>query len=169
MHLHADHLTSLDFYEAARRACVDFARLDEKGSRTRTRKFDFLLTGWSSNRRPNWGTGDRDMHDDYAATWDEWGILLNVLFTLDPEAHTGQFGYTGLEHYRYATNGRFETLTHAEQHVNHTWNQPAPPYARACKCGAMQRWDRPVDIRVVKHGLVIPDQPATVERWLATA
>ena len=80
MRIHTSVLTMSDIHEAARVARVDFGRLNEHGSRTRARAFDVTLTG-ESRRRPN----DRGSNPGaYAATWDQWGVFLAVLFDRDP-------------------------------------------------------------------------------------
>lgn len=90
MRIHTDNITLRDVFEAARIAGVEFGRCDQKGSRSRARAFDVTLRG-DSNRRPNHGTSrsaDRFDCGEYAATWDQWGVFLSVLFDLDPLAFT---------------------------------------------------------------------------------
>jgi hypothetical protein len=42
-------------------------------------------------------------HDqtEKAATWDEWGVFIDALYTVDPAAQIGH--YTGREHFRRTT------------------------------------------------------------------
>jgi hypothetical protein len=146
MRLHTNTITSRDLYAAAAAAGVRFGRLEEHGSRSRARAWDFTLTG-SSPYRPN--PGGRWARDDYdpgahAATWDEWGIFLAHLFDVDPDAHaTGN--YQSREHFRWCTGGRFDTLTPAGQHHRHRWEYTGESvtgsYAvHECECGAVHRW-----------------------------
>lgn len=169
MQLHTDLLTDADMRNAARAAHVDFIRCEEAGSRTRTRRFDFILEGYASNRRPNWGTGDRDTHDGYAATWDEWGIFLNFLLQRDPEAHCGKHSYLGLEHFKHQTGGRYDDLTHTEQHINHNWKWDSTNNQSQCPCGAVRRYDNPQALVIVKHGLISINNPESVDRWIGTS
>lgn len=94
-----------------------------RGSRSHVRSLDVYLTGTSS-RRPN----NRGAHGgyDYAATWDEWGMFLARLYAADPAMVAGTVArpiYANAEHFRWATAGRFDTLTPAQQHggVGHRW------------------------------------------------
>jgi hypothetical protein len=133
MNLHTDTLTEQDLHDAAKIAGVSFDRLARKGSRSHDHKFDVLLTGSGSR---NGGYYTRDLP---GATWDEWGIFLNVLFERDPAMIT--YGaYRNREHFRWATGDRYDTLIPAEQHRKHRWEYYAP-YLRVCACGASRRWE----------------------------
>lgn len=134
MKIHSNTLTDADLYTAARQAAVGFTRKDAKGSRSRARAWDIILTG-HSNTRQNFG-------DDYAATWDEWGIFLGHLFAVDPEM-TATY-YSSADEFHWMTGDRFRTLAHADQHLRHTWKYQGASatgtYAVSeCKCGAIQR------------------------------
>lgn len=106
MRLHTDTLNDFDFYLAARVARVEFSKFSRHGSRSRDHAFDVTLTG-ESRRRPNAGIGSGDHigTDDYAATWDQWGVFLSVLFDLDPSM-TSRY-YTDREHFHDRTADRF--------------------------------------------------------------
>lgn len=138
MRIHSDTLTRQDFTEAAKRAGAGIIELTEHGSHSRARAFKFYLRGHSTYRTQQ---GDRD---DYAATWDEWGIVFNHLFDVDALAHTGKWPYSSGEHFHWVTGGRFRNLTPSQQHARHKWNPLGAvtgSYAVAeCKCGATQRW-----------------------------
>lgn len=167
MFLHTDTLTMSDFYDAKRAAHVDFLNgCEEKGSRTRKVRFKFRLGGYTSHRYANSGRWGAQTWDGNAATWDEWGIFLNVLFQRDPEAHGGPTSYLGLEGFRHQTGGRFDTLAHANQHPNHNWSWDHPTNVSHCACGASKRYDQPEGLRLVKHGIVRPTDMTSVERWL---
>lgn len=81
MKIHTDTLTVSDVHTAARVARVDL-ELSEHGSRSRDHAFAVHLQG-ESRRRPN-----RQVDSGYAATWDQWGVFLSVLFDLDGAGHT---------------------------------------------------------------------------------
>lgn len=138
MRIHTDKLSALDIYAAANFTAG--ARVDEvteHGSRTRARAFRFYLLG-SSSFRPN----QRDHGpDDYAATWDEWGIVIGQLFARDPAAHFGRNSYRSAEDFHYKTGHRFVPgfITPAMQHRRHRW-EPTFNHEAYCECGAVQRW-----------------------------
>lgn len=159
MRFHSDTLTNTDMFDARHEAGVHFYKFEEKRSRSRNQAWEFRLEGWTSNRLLNFGDGYTT-----AATWDEWGIFLNVLFQRDPQAHCAF--YRGLEDFQIATGHRFDTLKRADQHPNHkfAWNGEVS----ACKCGAVQRHQRP-KVLVYRHALVRIDRIEEVEGWLATA
>lgn len=52
--------------------------------------FEFFLSGSSSHRAQH----DRE---EYAATWTEWGIVIDALFDIDPDAKIGH--YNGREEF----------------------------------------------------------------------
>jgi hypothetical protein len=139
MRIHSNSLDALDVRKAATLAGVAFTRFDLKGSRSREAAFDVILTG-SSSRRQNFGG------DDYAATWDEWGIFLGHLFDLDPQAHAAGTYESG-EHFHWATGGRYRegNLRPSTAHANHKWEWSGYSLNRSysvseCACGAIRRW-----------------------------
>ena len=111
--LHSSFLETSDLRRAARVAGVGFTRLNLKGSRSRDHAFDFILTGHSP-RRQNFGG------EDYAATYDEWGVLLGVLFDLDPTAVVPGVYQSG-EHFHWATTDRYREGMPADTHPQHKW------------------------------------------------
>lgn len=148
MKLHTDTLTERDFYDAARIARVDFSRLDRKGSRSRDHGFDFTLTG-ESRRRPNAGTGPGDHigPDDYAATWDQWGVFLSILFDRDPNATCA--AYDGADDFHVRTDDRFDNNGNSnvvdywpnDAHGDHRFEYAGVPFQQECsKCTARQVW-----------------------------
>jgi hypothetical protein len=85
MRIHANTLTRREIYDAARVARVDLDTFDDKGSRKRDHAFEILLRG-ESRRAPNQGTrhwSERE-YGQKAATWDQWGVFLAILFDADP-------------------------------------------------------------------------------------
>jgi hypothetical protein len=163
MRLHTDTLTRYDIREAAGLAGATLADWTPKGSRSRDHAFEVKLLG-SSSSRPNMGTasGDRFDRDEFAATWDEWGIFLGVLFDRDPRMIAGgPNGYVGAVDYDWQTGHRFNPdgngnhpdmpgmLSPAEQHKRHRWEYQGPvatgSYAvHECTgrngCGAVRRF-----------------------------
>lgn len=82
-----------------------------------------------SARRPN----DRGRSGGawYAATWDQWGVLLGGLLRLDPDAKIGGYKrpyYDGAMDFQWQTNGRFvqigggwPTSHPLDFHGDHRW------------------------------------------------
>lgn len=124
MRIHTDKLTAADIHRATtaagmRGVCAD---VREAGSRSRARRFDVSLTG-TSTRRTNPGTSGYHYRDDYAATWDEWGMFIQDLFNIDPDAIIGQ--YQSKNHFEEVTYDRYIHLTAPYQHGGggHTWRR----------------------------------------------
>lgn len=139
MRIHSDTIDTLEIRKAARIAGVGFTRFDLKGSRKREQAFDVILTG-DSPRRQNQG-------EDMAATWDQWGHFLGMLFALDAEMVTPY--YENAEHFHWMTNGRFQDFDRADDHVKgHRWGYSGESVTgayrvSACQtegCTAVQRW-----------------------------
>jgi hypothetical protein len=86
MKIHTNTLTEVDIYRAARFARVDVVTLTRHASRSRDYSFSINLEG-ESRRRPN-RQSDVSYGSGYAATWDQWGVFLSVLFDLDGNGQT---------------------------------------------------------------------------------
>ena len=141
MIIHSDTLTREDFYIAAQRAGVHVIKLDQHGSRSRQRAFTFALSGSGVN-------GGMYGNLDYpTATWDEWGIVLNHLFALEPTARVPRV-YESAEQFHWFTADRYRTLTPGQQHKRHNWlsgdvngrSAGGAYHVQSCKCGAFRRW-----------------------------
>lgn len=141
MKIHSDILTSADIYRATSDLSGVYAEAVTKGSRSRKAGIEFSLTGTSS-RRPN--SGRSGAGDDYAATWDEWGIVLGRLFALDPNATCTY--YKDADDFHFKTGARFHALTHEQQCKNHKWEYQgtaatgAYHFATCAKCEAIRRY-----------------------------
>lgn len=156
MRIHSDTLTNADVYDAARTARVSFDRWEGKGSRKRDHAFDVTLFG-ESRRRPN----NRQQHtDDYAATWDQWGVFLAVLFDRDPNMVTPY--YADADEFHARTGDRFRPRKEigrvrtfigiddidgpvlwwpADAHGDHTFRYSGTAGKSQCtKCSAVQKW-----------------------------
>lgn len=147
---------------AALRAGAQIERLTRHGSRSRAHTWDVILSG-SSGRMAQGQTHQ-------AATWDEWGIFLDVIFRRDPAA--GCWAYDGADHFRWATGGRFDTLTPETQHKRHKWGRwddvCTGAYAVAqCTCGAIVR--RMVRGTFADLGTTDPTSAAPAAPVVATA
>lgn len=142
--------TSLDeaaFYTAARAARVSFDKFSRHGSRTHDHAFEVTLCG-SSTRRPNPGRGGTYGSDDFAATWDEWGIFLGHLYAADTAMKSWAYANAGQFHDN--TDWRFYYLDDTgllwkDQHRNHNWEFHAPRefYCKGSKgveCSAVRRY-----------------------------
>lgn len=138
MKIHSDVLLPRAFWQASMAAGVDLVDYSESGSRSRKRAYNFSLSGSSPYQR-GFGAGGQ------AATWDEWGIFLNYLFKIDPNAHCGKNSYLSAEHFHWMTGDRFRHLSRANQHKRHKWglgqaNCTGAYSVSRCECGAIQRW-----------------------------
>jgi hypothetical protein len=99
MKIHSDILTKADIAHAVYSLPgVYIDELTEHGSRRRAKGFKLYLNGNSRYAAQRGGK---------AATWDEWGIVINRLFEIDPTA--------SMEY--YATRGDFYAQT---AHVHNT-------------------------------------------------
>jgi len=138
MRIHTNTLTASDLDDAARIARVEFGRMTEHGSRSRDHAFDVTLTG-ESKRRPNGGTSGAS--DDYAATWDQWGVFLGVLFDRDPEMTCR--AYKDFVDFDYVTKCRFvdRGVFPDDYHGDHTFRWNGIPRQQDCtKCSASYQW-----------------------------
>ena len=141
MKIHSDVITSQNISEATRAAGMRgvYEEHTTHGSRQRARSFNVKLTG-NSTRRQNPGTSaDRDV--DFAATWDEWGMFIQALFVIDPEAIIGQ--YKDYDAFQLHTADRFENLTAPYSHGGggHHWISKAPYVQECSMCDATRRFD----------------------------
>ena len=143
MKIHTDILS----YEAIRSATVTAGavytvNLERVGSKSRDHAFKLALTGTSG--RP------ANFREHEAATWDEWGMVLAYLYSIDPAMHCGKHSYQSAAHFHWVTGDRFKTLTPPLQHKLHRWEprELSEPgfvarhgYSEGeCKCGSVQRW-----------------------------
>jgi hypothetical protein len=77
----------------------------ERGSRSRARAFDFHLVAVERKGRRRGNSGRYGAGYEYAATWDEWGIVFARIFALDPEMNC--YAYHGAADYHFKTAQRF--------------------------------------------------------------
>ena len=115
------------------------ANITEHGSRSRKGAIELKLSG-TSNRRVNAGTArniDR-FNLPYAATWDEWGVVLGAVFGADPDARCDY--YEDADDFHYKTGGRFSAGTLPEDtHQDHRWEFVAPGEFACTTCTAVMR------------------------------
>jgi hypothetical protein len=141
MKIHTDVLTSFDIHHATSAAGmhgVYAVNFKQCGSRSKDHAFDLSLRG-NSTRRPNPGTGGRNFSDDeYAATWDEWGMFIHALYQIDPDALIGQYGSRAV--FEETTCGRFDELTAETACRGHRWVFGGPMIQRCATCDAVQNY-----------------------------
>lgn len=139
IHLNLPEHKAIDALNDARRAAdVVFERVTLHGSRTHERAVDVILSGDSphainSGRSGSWGDAPR------AASWDQWGIFLAVIFEADPTAKAGR--YANAEDFHHKTAWRFDadgepgaitsTSSPGYQRAAHNWK---PVAARRLVC-----------------------------------
>ena len=119
MKIHTDTLTSSQLY-AAQHGLPVYLESVQKGSRSRARAFDVHLSAdkdeahrFNTNFYPN------DRVGDAAATWDEWGIWIDRLFMLDPEAIIGQ--YDGVDDFYSQTRNAWESPYNTDHKPGSVW------------------------------------------------
>lgn len=141
MKIHSDIISEGDIHLATRAAGMRGVQADvsRHGSRSRQRSFTVHLTG-NSPRRTN--SGHYGVSDEHAATWDEWGMFIQALYLVDPNALIGQYG--DYNTFAFTTCGRFQYLTapYACRPAGHKWI-PQGDYIHECKwCSARQDFTR---------------------------
>ncbi len=153
MRIHTDVLSARDIFAAAKAARADL-EITRHGSRSRTAAFNVHLTG-ESRRRPN---RQHESHE-YAATWDQWGVFLSILFDLDPELVTpydkSRSAFHLRTHFRFESSGVIAGTEIAaaypglvagaywpvDAHGDHRFEFAGVPRSRACKsCSAVEIW-----------------------------
>lgn len=138
MRLHvSNEVTKAKVRKAAERAGAWFAVLSEHGSRKADHAFEVKLLG-TSNRRPNGGSYGAS--NDYAATWDQWGVFLSALFEIDP--NMSSYAYRDAHDFDEKTDYRFEVGWPTDAHGDHTFRFKGVIGEQGCtKCSAVQRWN----------------------------
>jgi hypothetical protein len=139
MRIHTDENTWSNIYAAARAARVRVEGRSFKSS-IRESGFDIHLTG-ESRRRPN----RRVSSDEFAATWDQWGVFLGHLFNIDPNMVCGtpkRPVYRSEADFEDKTARRFVAgQWPTDTHGDHTFRYSGVPCEQSCtKCSAVQRW-----------------------------
>ena len=133
MRIHTN-LSYADFRQAVREGAawgVWPETFREHGSRKRERAFEVKLSGNSTRRR-------NDNSGEFAATWDEWGLVLAAIFAADPEATCDY--YADARDFHYKTNWRFAGGSF-DACPNHRWEFHGIPREQDCtKCGAHRRF-----------------------------
>lgn len=152
MRLHTDTITTADLLRAAKAARVQ-VEFTSHGSRSRHHAFNVKLTG-ESRRRPN--GGNYGAADDYAATWDQWGVFLGILFGVDLDMKC--WAYDGADDFNWKTADRFHPYNGvdasgkrhvpadlslywpADAHGDHTFQwQYGSSESKCTKCSAVRR------------------------------
>jgi hypothetical protein len=128
--------SAMHVIHAAQEVGVSVLDISKHGSRSRKHRLDIKLTGHSPYRTM--------ANDGQAASWDEWGMFIERVFRLDPDAIVGM--YPDYDSFQMATYRRFDDLTPAQAHHKHNWYAPGD-YTSSCECGAQQRWDWKLDAR----------------------
>lgn len=108
MRLHTNTNLMGGFTRAAKIAGAEVFDLVSNDSRSHEHGFTVKLTGDAPSRPNGWDRyNDGDVH---AASWDQWGIFLSVLFDTDREMVVGSVAnpvYANVYDFDRKTNGRF--------------------------------------------------------------
>lgn len=132
MRIHTDTLTYSSVYDAANRARVNCDTLARHGSRSREHAFEIILSG-ESRRHQNGG-------ENKAATWDQWGVFLGILWRLDPNLKVPYYKDLGDFHFRTAHRFSGDGFP-ADYHGDHRFQFSGTLYQQECtKCSAVTRW-----------------------------
>ena len=142
MRIHSDLIDSTHIYAAARESRVSVEDISRHGSRSRDHAYNVNLSG-ESRRRPNRSHAP----DEYAATWDQWGVFLAHLFDVDPNM-TVPTMYKTYDDFTYRTYARFTKIGGGwdkfwpeDAHGDHRFEYMGFPGMQGCtKCSAVQRW-----------------------------
>ena len=139
MRVHSRVLTESDILTAALEVGVIVHRLTKHGSRSHGTAYAFYLEG-NGSYGGQWGH-----HGEKSATWDEWGRVIGLLYTKDPDAKWDRV-YENAEHFHWATGNRFVGgKPISDNHYRHKWareglNATRKYYVAHCaKCTAMTR------------------------------
>lgn len=150
-------ITSRDLWHAEQRAEMTLANLRFGKSRHADIHTTVSFNGYGgatrSNRRPN----ERQSSGEYAATWDQWGILLSNLFAIDPRMKVGSYAhpyYDGVDDFHWQTFDRFKRVFTLSDltgfHGDHSFRFSGVPGVAQCrKCPASRQWlDNPFRLDV---------------------
>jgi hypothetical protein len=129
MRIHTN-LTENEVKSAISAAGAYSTKFSVHGSRKAKFGYDVILGG-NSNHRQNQG-------NDYAATWDQWGVFLGAIFNADPDATC--WAYKSGEDFNFQTNNRFADGWPNDSHGDHKWVVGAPFVQHCNKCTALRRW-----------------------------
>ena len=86
--------------------------------------FEFFLTGSSKYAAAHQDTVHGTQYEK-AATWDEWGVVIDALYAVDPAAQIGF--YTGRENFRQVTRSERDRVRQGfapESHYAQTHRAP---------------------------------------------
>ena len=160
MRIHTNVLTYGDLTWSALIADCDY-EIERTGSRTHDRAFTVHLTG-DSGRQPN--RRGQNYPGTKAATWDQWGVFIAMLFAKDPSAVFGTVKYPT---YRNASDFHMKTADRfaprelqfdseggpdvaaikaaywpEDAHGDHRFKWAGIPGGQSCtRCSAVRRWD----------------------------
>jgi hypothetical protein len=140
MRIHTDALTYADMHNAARDLPEVFVTVTPHGSRKRDHAFELVLSAAprKGRRYRNSGRTGADTFEA-AAYWDEWGIVLSWLFSVDPKMTC--WAYDGAADFHHKTGGRFRNVAALEIHPHHRFDTYDPATdVNSCKCGASRTW-----------------------------
>jgi hypothetical protein len=98
MRIHSDKLTTDDLYLCT--PCGVHAEVMTIG-RPRKRLRGWNVGLWSEHGTRSRNSGQYGAGTDKAASWDEWGLWMNALYAIDPDALIGP--YKSLPHFREVT------------------------------------------------------------------
>lgn len=110
--------------------------IEEHGSRSHDRRLDFTpVDNGTVTVKGRRQSGAKIAAGRKGITYDEWGIVLNALYDLDPDMNATY--YRDRRDFHESTGWRFTTLKWEDQHGRHRWDYRTDG-EHACKCGAVR-------------------------------
>jgi len=147
-----DSVLTRHVYESAQDAAMTLDNVHQHGSRYANVSHVIEFNGYGSEhihsaRRPN----TRDYYvrqTEYAATWDQWGVLLSRLFVLDHDMIVGSYKYPyyrGADDFGFRTGYRFDRVFSLQElpdyHGDHRFKHAGVVGEKRCTtCNAVLRW-----------------------------
>lgn len=137
MRIHTDRpgaVATAMFRAAQTRDCS--LEYSSHGSRGRTGAVEFSLAGRGERHTLRKNTGYQGSSVEYAAHWDDWGVVIAAAFVADPDA-TIPSAYETAAMFHMMTGGRFDGTGFTEcPGPRHKWDWMGDGTFTCKKCGA---------------------------------
>ncbi len=102
IHFHVNNQDTLKAISNAQKtSSVTLEKCSKHGSRSHRLAYEIVLSGESPHK-----SGSAEFAQEQAATWDQWGIFLAVLYSVDPYAKS--WAYSDATDFHHKTGYRFD-------------------------------------------------------------
>jgi hypothetical protein len=108
---------------------------DIRNPRVRRHGWDLLL--YRAGSRRHFNTGTYGAGDQGAASWDDYGWFIAVLFERDPGARIGH--YTGRENFHAATRDKYLSMSGTGERGTLSYMESGTPRVLLAECGTCER------------------------------